>query len=100
METIKKAILLDLKQGKRLTVLCGLKLYSTIELRKYISLLRKDGNVIGDIWVSRNKKHFKEYFLTKKCNFSKINLLMFILTSPEIIDAISMGAKLTKADAG
>lgn len=69
METIKKAILSDLQNGKRLTVLCGMLNYKTVEMRKYISLLKKDGVNIQSVWVTKNKKSFKEYFLQKEYNF-------------------------------
>src|SRR3989337_1601622 len=103
METIKKAILKDLKAGKRLTVLCGLKNYSTIDFRKYVSLLKKDGVLIQSSWVSRNGKHFKEYFIPKSYQFKCFTLALLFLTSChklELIDAIKDGAKLTKSDAG
>ena len=69
METIKKAIITDLTNGKTLTVLDGLTLYRTIDLRKYISDLRKDGNLISDRWVKSNGKKFKQYFIPKSYQF-------------------------------
>lgn len=74
METIKKAILTDLQNGKRLTVLDGINNHLTVDLRKYISLLKKEGVNINSVWVTKNKKSFKEYFLQKEYDFSKINL--------------------------
>lgn len=103
METIKKEILSDLTNGKRLTVLDGLKMYSTIDLRKYISLIKKDGINIESKWISKNGKHFKEYFIAKNYQFKCFVLALLFLTSchkVELIDAIAAGAKLTKADAG
>lgn len=69
-ETIKLSILTDLNNGKKLTVMDGLLSHKTIDLRKYISLIKKDGIAIESKWVSRNGKHFKEYFIPKKYEFS------------------------------
>ena len=69
METIKKAIITDLTNGKTLTVMDGLTLYRTIDLRKYISTLRAEGNLISDRWVKSNGKKFKQYFIGKNYQF-------------------------------
>lgn len=70
-ETIKQMIRTDLELGMTLTVISGLKNYRTIDLRKYISDLKKDGVNISDRWVLKNKKKYKEYFISKKYDFSK-----------------------------
>lgn len=67
---IKKQMREDLEGGMTLTVLTGLKLYKTIDLRKYISDLKKEGMNIQSRWVQRNKKRYKEYFIGKKYNFT------------------------------
>jgi hypothetical protein len=103
METIKKAIITDLTNGKTLTVLDGLTMYRTIDLRKYISDLRAEGNLISDRWVKSNGKKFKQYFIARSYQFKCFVLSIVLLTSchkVELIDAIKDGAKLTKADAG
>jgi len=59
---IKEQIKNGLEAGKTLTVLDALNQFRTIELRKYVSMLRKEGLNIQDRWVSKNGKRFKEYF--------------------------------------
>ncbi len=59
---IKEQIKNGFEAGKTLTVLDALNQFRTIELRKYVSMLRKEGLNIQDRWVSKNGKRFKEYF--------------------------------------
>ena len=59
-----------LEAGKTLTVVDALNQYRTIDLRKYISDLRKEGMVINDRWVTKNGKRYKEYFVSKSYDFS------------------------------
>ncbi len=60
-----------LEAGKTLTVVSALNEYRTIDLRKYISDLRKEGMNIQDRWVEKNGKRFKEYFVNNfKYDFS------------------------------
>ena len=52
-----------LEKGKRLTVVSVLRIVGTIELRVYISKLRREGlNIKGD-WTKRNGKKFKIYYI-------------------------------------
>lgn len=56
-----KQLLID---GKRLTVQLVLRLVGTQELRTYIPILRKQhGLDIDTVWVVKNNKRFKEYYL-------------------------------------
>jgi hypothetical protein len=58
---IIKAIENHLKSGKDLTVLDGIKLFGTVDTRKFISLLRARGMNITDVWCQNGKKRFKRY---------------------------------------
>ncbi|WP_158993421.1 hypothetical protein [Mucilaginibacter sp. L196] len=56
-----RQLLLD---GKRLTVQSVLKIVGTQELRTYIPILRKHHSLdIDTVWVVKNEKRFKEYFI-------------------------------------
>lgn len=54
-----------LEKGKRLTVLSVLNKIGTIELRVYISKLRREGLDIKGDWTKRNGKNFKIYYIAK-----------------------------------
>jgi len=59
-----KAIREQLIRGWRITVQSVLQSVGTQEARTYIAILRKDPELkIKDRWISKNGKHFKEYFL-------------------------------------
>lgn len=60
-----KAIENHFKAGKELTVLDAVKLFKTIDGRKYISILRKRGMNITDEWVFNPGVKFKIYKLVK-----------------------------------
>lgn len=54
-----------LKSGIRLTVLTAISL-GTIDLRKYVSMLKKEGmNIISEPTQNGNKKRFNTYYLKK-----------------------------------
>ena len=53
--------------GLRLTVLSAISIASTIDLRKYVSMLRKEGmDIVGEPTTNGNKKRFNTYFLNIK----------------------------------
>jgi len=70
-ETIKQAIKQSFEAGNTLTTLDGLKLFRTLEMRKFVSMLRAEGMSIQDRWVEKNGKRYKEYFVNKKIDLSK-----------------------------
>jgi len=61
-----KAIENHFKAGKELTVLDAVKLFKTIDLRKFVSILRKRGMNITDEWVVNPGVKFKVYKLVKE----------------------------------
>ena len=61
-----KAIRTQLQRGWRITVQSVLSSVGTQELRHYISILRREDLNIKSEWVSKNGKHFKEYYLVKE----------------------------------
>ncbi len=54
------------ENGLKLTVLTAIELCSTIDLRKYVSMLRKDGMNIQSDWVQKGNKSYKVYYLLKE----------------------------------
>jgi hypothetical protein len=62
----QKAIENHFKAGKELTVLDAVKLFRTIDLRKYISTLRKRGMNITSVWVVKPGVKYKIYKLSKE----------------------------------
>lgn len=55
-----------LNNGMRLTVLGIVNICNTIDGRKYISMLRKEGmDIIGEPTTNGNKKRFNTYYLRK-----------------------------------
>jgi hypothetical protein len=62
----QKAIENHFKAGKELTVLDALKLYRTVELRKFVSVLRKRGMNITSVWVVKPGVKYKIYKLSKE----------------------------------
>ena len=65
-DRIKQAIKQSFEAGHTLTTLDGLTRFRTLEMRKFVSMLRAEGMNIGDRWVSNNGKRFKQYFVSKK----------------------------------
>lgn len=56
-----------LKAGCKLTVLIVFRYIKTLEARHYIAILRKEGMLIKDNWITNpNGKRFKEWFLEFK----------------------------------
>lgn len=54
----------QLLAGKRISVMSVLKSVGTLELRHYISELKRNSDlVIAGEWTCRNNKRFKEYYL-------------------------------------
>jgi len=50
--------------GLKLTVLSAISIASTIDLRKYVSMLKKEGmNIIAEPTENGNKKRFNTYYL-------------------------------------
>jgi len=64
-ESTKARILEHLQSGYCLTVLEAVPLFNTIDLRKYISMLRKEGNSIKGEWDTNmmTGKRFKVFSL-------------------------------------
>lgn len=60
----EKAILQQLIAGRRITSISVLKSIGTTETRVYIARIRKTVKV-SDKWVTKNGKHFKEYYIEK-----------------------------------
>lgn len=57
-----------LNSGLRLTVLSAISICSTVDLRKYVSMLRKEGLNIQNEWVQKGNKSYKVYWLKSKNN--------------------------------
>lgn len=55
-----------LNQGLRLTVLTAISICDTVDLRKYVSMLKREGMNIQSEWVQKGNKSFKKYFLVKE----------------------------------
>jgi len=53
------------ENGLRLTVLTAVSICETVDLRKYVSMLRESGMDIKDDWIQKGKKSFKVYWLNK-----------------------------------
>lgn len=52
--------------GLRLTVLSAISIASTIDLRKYVSMLKKEGmNIISEPTSNGKNKRFNTYYLKK-----------------------------------
>ena len=68
MESLEKKIRAHFEAGHSLTVVDCLNQFRTIELRKIVSTLRREGLAIDDEWVTNpnSKKKFKRYFLRKE----------------------------------
>jgi len=67
MQSLEKQISQHFKEGNSLTVVETLQLFQTIELRKIVSTLRRQGMEIKDEWMESSKgKRYKRYFLFKK----------------------------------
>lgn len=63
----KAAILKALINGQKLTVLSAVKKFNTVDLRKRISELRREGFKINDEWCVNNstKSRYKSYWIKK-----------------------------------
>ena len=62
---IKQAIRNAFKRGEKLTTLTGNILGHTVDFRKIVSDLRREGMNIVDYWTKENGKRFKVYFLKR-----------------------------------
>lgn len=51
-----------LESGLKLTVLTAISICETVDLRKYISILKKDGMDIKSEWIQKGSKSFKRYW--------------------------------------
>lgn len=61
---LHQIILKSFIEGQELSVVSALRQFHTIELRKIVSDLRRDGVPIGDRWeTTPGKKRYKIYFL-------------------------------------
>lgn len=50
--------------GLKLTVLSAIKIASTIDLRKYVSMLKREGlDIVAEPTFNGNKKRFNTYYL-------------------------------------
>lgn len=67
IETNLSRVRLCLMGGAKLTVLTAIKYCRTIDLRKYVSMLRKEGlDIIAEPTFNENKKRFNTYYLKQK----------------------------------
>lgn len=75
MDTIESKIKKHFEDGYSLTVVEALRYFNTIELRKFVSNLRRKGLDIKDEWVenSTSRKKFKRYFLPISKNATELN---------------------------
>lgn len=65
-ETNKAKVKMCLNGGAKLTVLSAIRYCSTIDLRKYISILKREGmDIISEPTQNGNKKRFNTYYLRK-----------------------------------
>lgn len=65
VETNKANVKNALNAGLKLTVLSAVKL-GTIDLRKYVSILKREGmDIISEPTQNENKKRFNTYYLRK-----------------------------------
>lgn len=61
-ETLKEKVRAALLNGRQLTTLDAMRDFNSVDLRKLISLLRREGMAISDKWAtSTNRKRFKIY---------------------------------------
>lgn len=64
IETNLSRVRMCLLGGAKLTVLTAIRYCRTIDLRKYISMLRKEGlDIIAEPTFNSNKKRFNTYYL-------------------------------------
>lgn len=55
------------KAGIKLTVASALRICKTVDLRKYVSMLRKEGlDIVSEPTINGNKKRFNTYYLKLK----------------------------------
>ncbi len=63
-ETNKALVKIFLTGGAKLTVLTAIKYCRTVDLRKYVSILRSEGmDIISEPTQNGNKKRFNTYYL-------------------------------------
>jgi len=56
-----------LNAGMKLTVLSAIKIANTVDARKYISMLKREGmDIISEPTQNGNKKRFNTYYLRKE----------------------------------
>lgn len=66
LETNKAKVKMWLNAGAKLTVLSAIKYCQTTDLRKYCSMLKKEGmDIISEPTQNGNKKRFNTYYLRK-----------------------------------
>lgn len=64
IETNLSRVRLCLMGGAKLTVLTAIRYCKTIDLRKYVSMLRKEGlDIVAEPTQNGNKKRFNTYYL-------------------------------------
>ena len=64
IETNISLVRLYLTAGVKLTVASALRYCHTVDLRKYISMLRKEGlDIVSEPTSNGNKKRFNTYYL-------------------------------------
>ena len=64
IETNLSRVRLCLMGGAKLTVLTAIKYCRTVDLRKYISMLKREGlDIISEPTFNANKKRFNTYYL-------------------------------------
>lgn len=87
MDSLEKQIANYLKQGQSLTVVKALELFRTIELRKIVSTLRRQGMQIEDEWItSEAGKRYKRYFLNKpKSSLVTHRMVMIDMNKKKVI---------------
>lgn len=60
--TAKARIRTALKSGMRLTTAQGNKIGSTVDFRKIISLLKREGFEVESFWNEKNGRRWKTYY--------------------------------------
>ena len=68
--TTTKLIMDYLNTGNKLSVLEAVDLCHTVDLRRYITDIRRDGHNVKDEWCKNEntKKRFKRYWIEKQGN--------------------------------
>lgn len=63
--THKALVKAAFERGERLTTHTGNKIGETVDFRKIVSVLRREGMEIKDHWTKNDKARFKVYYLQR-----------------------------------